>query len=510
MADNQGEWFKLNYHRHYLKHAKSWVMFRDFADGSHEAVVNKRYIPPYKTELMQEAESQAIYANRLDRTVNINVTGPILDEHVHAAGKSLTIQGFEGDKAEAIKANVNGFGESAQVAFRRQLELYFRDGFGGILIENDRAPQENTRSFQVRYEALSILNWRYFEEGNRKGALKEILLQDDAVYGKNGRRLRARRYYFEDEAINYSWEILESEIVNDYVMKIEDTRYHIIERGNGELPVIPFVITGMGPNESAIKDVAPINKAILNRNSILSNINYHQGFRVPVFTGVSSLKDIEPVAEYLAVVLPNPESSVTMLDAGDPVAVREERNFLMHWAKRIGMRQFKQLQDDMTRQTQSAESKAKDLHSLEDWYNETLDFFEGWLEDVYRMHARFENVTITDNELADINVSISRDFELTDTAFELQKDSILWLWANEMDAETSAMIKKALLKKYASEIRLVPGDNGPEEEERQVILKQVTNSTLRSTNGTRAQLTTGRILSGQFGNAERTTNETPT
>jgi len=477
MAEESG-WFELKYHADYKKQERTWIAHRDFADGSHDLVATRAYVPPYKTDLQPKFESEATYANRLARTVNINITAPILDEHTHASGREITVQNFDDDVHQDILEDPAQNGENVRVAFRRALSKYYRDGCLGILVERGKDPNPAIRSFQVMYETLTIRDWEYFSEGPRRGQLRMVLLQDANVVRDKRIYHRARRYELTDESLNYIWKIYESEPKDPGLKLFEEPRYKLIEEGEGEFGEIPFVLMGRGIKDSAVKDVVPLNIGILNRNSILSNINYHQGFRVPVFTGVGDLNEIGPVSEYNAVALSNPTAGVTTIDAGDPVAIEKERNFLIHWAKRVGMKQFKQLLDDMTKQVQSAESKAQDLIALKEFYNETLDFFEGWLSAVYRLHAKFENVNISDDALQAIKVSISRDFELEDKEAQLQEDTVVRLMVDSLDEETRLEIIKAILKRYISGMEFIPSESMTEDEERMRYLELIENATL--------------------------------
>lgn len=444
---------------------------RDFADGAPEAVCNQTYIIPYASDLTSEAQAKGLLQNRIDRTTNINVCGPTIEEHLRLCSKEITVQGFEGDKQELILKDVTGYGDSAKQGLRKAAEMRLRDGCAGVLVENDPEPGEQTRSFQIFYEALNILELEYFHSGIDKGRVKRVVLRNANALGDDGKmHARAKCYYKESDSagiVNVEvWEFESDNLAND------ELTYAVIETHEIRLPYVPFIPLGRGPADSLIRDIWPINKGILNTNSILQNINYHQGFKTTVFFNVGD-EGLGQVAEYSAIAVDGLQADLKQIEPGDPVAVEKYRNFLIHWAKRIGMHQLRQLQDDFTKNTQSAESKSKDLAAFEDFCNDLCDELEQKLEEVYKLHLLYENENTGQDALDNVRVTISRDFNLTDTEYELQKDALLWTWAAEMPQEALQALKKQIIKKYVSEMKLIPGEQLTEEEERKELLELI-------------------------------------
>jgi len=467
--------FKLSHE--YLENAPHYQATRDFADGSHQAVVNSRYVMPFKSDLTDEAKSKGVYENRVQRTTNVNVTGTVIDEHLRLCTKSITVTGFEGTKADAILRDVTGYGDTPLMSYKLAARYYLRDGLAGILVENDPEPTQLTRSFQVTYEALNILKLEFFHEGARKGKVREVVLRNaDRVDGSN-RYMQARRYFFLPGAESFSWE--DWEFANDTKLSKQEMKYRILSQGSSDLSQITFQPIGRNSESSLVRAVWPLNQGILNANSLIQNINYHQGCDVTVFLNCDP-DGIGSVAEYLAIVVQGNNADVKKLGAGSPDAIVEYRNFLIHWAKRIGMHQMRQLLDDVTKQTQSAESKSKDLAAFEDYCNEVCDYFERWLSNVYRFHAMYENKNTQQSALEKITVAIGREFDLTDSVYELQKDTLLWTWVDALDDTARAALKKQIIKKYTAELKLTPTTETTEDAERVELMKAIDAADVRN------------------------------
>lgn len=468
---------KLNIDSGYARLLKMTKPLKDFASGDPELIATSEYIPPYKSELTNEAQSMGRYRNRIQRTPVMPFSGQIVNEHVYTCSRDIAIEYPEALNDDPIlvdiRSNVDGLGEDAQLALARGAELYFRDGRFAILVESPTAVDAETRSYQTRYESCSILALERFMESKRGQIRRVLLLNAPTPAADNKLLLNAREYFFEsDAAANYIQIDWQSEPVDPNAMKdISEIEFHEMGRVEGSIPKIPVVIFGRGPKDSAISSVVPMDKAVLNYNSIISNVIYAKGFSRTIFTGVEA-DQISDLDEQQALCLPSSDSSVTELSPDDPAAMREERNFLAHMAKRFGMRQFKQAQDDLTKQVQSAESKAKDLESLGAYYNQTLDMFEKWLREVYQLHLMFLRSDASKETLDGVKVSINRDFGLSDTEYQLQVDMYVEKLATRYGKAGDKVILDILRRRYI-DMRVIPHKSGEERTEKEERLREL-------------------------------------
>ena len=86
------------------------------------------------------------------------------------------------------------------------------------------------------------------------------------------------------------------------------------------------------------------------------------------------------------------------------------------------------------------------------------------------MHAMFEGST------DEITVNISRDFGLIDSDLELSKDSLIINWAGEF-ADAGFEVKKAILKRYVQDMRVVADESGDENKTKQELIDGIENAT---------------------------------
>lgn len=459
----------------YKKRCKETKPLKDFAGGKPEDLLTSEYIPPYKSELTSEAEADQKYLNRLKRTPITVVSGHVVESHVYTCSRDITVAYPERYKEDPvldeIKVNTTGADESVQLSLTRSLENYFRDGMLATLVEQPKDVTSDTRSYQVRYDSTAILHVERFDH-NGGYKLKRVRLLNAPKLLEDGRRQQwVREYFMDTPASNYKWKDWYSKPHKaDEAIDLERVEFEATEEQDGEFDQIPCVIMGRGPIDSAIRNVWAKDKAILNYNSVICNTVYAQGF-ARVVMGNTDPDKVKAVDEHQAMVTPDP-ISVVQLNPVDPAAAREERNFLMRRAVMTGMRQFRQLHSDQTKQVSSAESKAKDMKDLEAFYNQTLDMFEVWLKKVYQLHLRFLNSALSTDVLNEVKVQINREFDLGDIEHEIQSDLLLVNLSKEF-GEAGREIRKHVVKRRVSDMRIVPGEEADERQEMEALLQAI-------------------------------------
>lgn len=441
-----------------------------FADGEELG----EFILPYLTEGETEAGVKDFEA-RKNRAYSMNKIFPILETHRATMAQPITIGGFEESKKEQLE-DVDGFGKNAKRMFSDALFEFMKSGLYCILVEAPaEAPQtlqdetqSNFRPFQVLYEAPKIRYWSRFKDGAERGALSDLILENDPVLIDDELQRSFRRYRREQGAGFYS--------VTDYVMKADPSaksdRFEEVSRVEVVGDKIPAVVHGEGRKTSFVRHVVRDSKALLNKLSSLDNTNYKQAFqRVVVFSDANfDEKKVQYVGEGIITVVPDAKGRLQEIPPGNPEALDREIDRLSTHIMRLGMFRMTQITSDDSKQQQSAEAKAKDLGILNNIYKDTLDDFERVLTQVYRLMRWYQDKNAP---LDDVSVSISRDFGLVDSELELATDSLVMNWLNELDPETAHQVKKAIVARYINDMRFLADEEQNADEVRAELIEIV-------------------------------------
>lgn len=437
-----------------------WKKVDDIVSGQKERICTSKYLVPFQTEVTNEARQKGVFQNRLKRTYPAVMSPGIIEQHKGQLAQKLAVEGFEGPTAEAIVNNVDGWGSTSQNKFSERLWHYLKDGQVGTLVEAPEEVADNLlesqlrgeRSYQVLYEAKDILKVEYFTQGPRKGTIKDLYLREsDRTNGKKVYE-RVRRYYFDsvmgedgEELMSstYSVQILEREKNQNETLSEQqefEYEYLIVEELSGSLETIPFTICGDGPADSVLYMVVDLDIALVNRISVLSNINYYQGFKLIFLFGVTDQEAVKEIGESRIQTFSS-EGSLATSDAGDPAAVEREIEGLKSHIRRVAFKQHNAILSDTTRQVQSAESRAKDLIALENYYNDLLDMFIRKEQEIYQNHAIFEGLSPES-----IVVDAQRDFGLGDPEIARADEAMLYNNANQIVGEAGLEIKREVVK----------------------------------------------------------------
>lgn len=444
----RGEWFKW------------WEKVDDIVSGQKDRICTSKYIIPYRAEVANESRQKGIFENRLRFSPNKVESPGILTQHKTSLAQKIAITGFESPFAMDLLDNVDGWGNNAQNKFAERLWYYLKDGQVGTLVE---APEDvaetllesqirGERSYQVLYQAKDIIKLVYFKQGPRKGEIKDLYLREsDRIEGDKVYE-RVRRYYFRhsetgdgemvtDEA--YSVQILEREKrKNDlrYEQQERKLEYDLIEELQGSLSVIPFVVHGSGPKDSELRLIIDMDISLLNLYSMRRSINYNQCFRITAIFGVQDEEVINQIGEYMVHVF-REEGRIQAIEPSSPDAIEREIVEFKSDIRDTAFRRQNSKLLDSTRQVQSAESRAKDLITLENVYNDILDYFEKREQMIYKLHAIFEGL----NE-DEVEVSTQRDFGLGDPEIMRTDEALIFNNASQLTGDVANEIKREVMK----------------------------------------------------------------
>lgn len=467
-----------------------WATYSTIADlMTNDIGRARKHLIQHRSESDGTKEGIANWQNRLNRLYRSNYVSPYVTIHTSHMSQPLTVAGADDERLKVIQADSTGFRQSLTQMARERLHRFCRDGKVGALVDSpaviakDRATARATkeRSYQVVYDACDIRNWEVFAEGARKGQFKEVLLAEPT----DGKRARFRRLVIEDsENAKFHWQILETKTKSFLTAAEKDFTAEVVDEGEGGIGRIPFVVFGCGPDDSLVADVWPLDIAIMNLTSVLSNIVYNQGFQRSLLAGVAP-EEIEKITEFTVTLLRNTDARIFTIDPGDPAAAEKEIEKLKKEADRRGKFEFNQLSDD-TRQVQSADSKAKDLVTRKALYDATLDYQEDIETEILRLHAEFEGV-----DPADISVSIGREYGLEDEQAELNKLGLVWGHARELGAHR---LRKEILRIEAAKLPYLPSETETTEEVQRAVLDEIATLPAPSEG-----ILTNRSASGLFG-----------
>lgn len=402
----------------------------------------------YATE--KGALGNAIYASRQERLYYVNFCEPYLTVHRGHLNQEIKITGAEDNEVfSLIKADVTGYGKDYQRMALDMIWEYIKSGLCGVLVDRTKTPainladakEKKERSYQVLYYAQDIYSYKYFDEGSRKGKLQELILADKIEEDK----IYAKRYYFNQR---------EQVVIQDIYFEgktLPDITKEAVFKANSEgeilqIQEIPFVFFGSGAEESFLHAYYNLNLAHMNLKSVLSNVNYNQGFQRSFVLGAKA-EEVKNIGEYLINLISNPDANVLTIPSGSPDAIEKEIDKLEKQMHRYGKFEFNQLADD-TRQVQSSESKAKDMIARVGIYDTVINELEKALEQIYKLHFAYENIT------EDLTVEITREYHLEDAQEEVQLLTLAFSQAREVGAvEVQKDILKALILKLRLPMR---------------------------------------------------------
>ena len=449
-----------------------------FVRGDKNSVIYQGgYLQAYHQSGEGGEEANAAFISRKSRAYCKKFTRRAHKTHLAHLAQTISTSGFEGGQLDDIRKDITGFNQSLEDFSRDAMALRLKYGRFGILVDGPssvaptlaEAAAQGERSYAVLYSTRDILWWECFKHGPRKGQLKSLVLRDQVEKNEEGEYQLYRRFFFADKSSqNYSWQTLKSRDSNiRAVLSIDkDIDVEVIEKGEGELDEIPFVLVDDTVEESAYFDGWELEAAHINILSAHTNIIFQQGFRIVVISGTNVDQETvaRGVSEATIWTFRGENVSVHIVPAGDPTASEKDLIRLENQLWRMLMFDNMKHSDD-TRQVQSTSSRAKDEAARVDFYDSTLDVMEGALSRVLQLIVRFES-----GGESDVALTFARDYGLEDAESELAHRLATNAQARELGVTD---VQKELLKLNISELRLLPDDDGDVDVTRQRLYDAV-------------------------------------
>ena len=152
------------------------TLIADMTDGTLSRV--SKYLRPYMTESGQNVSPDGIsnFANRQSRLYHINNCEPFIWIHLAHMSQDITVTGWDSKRAELIKADVTGEGQSAQSMAEDMLWYYMRwpgwDSHREATIYFQcgvRRRSLGERSYQILVVSKNIVYWNKFRKGPLEG-----------------------------------------------------------------------------------------------------------------------------------------------------------------------------------------------------------------------------------------------------------------------------------------------------------------------------------------------------
>jgi hypothetical protein len=341
------------------------------------------------------------------------------------------------------------------------------------------------------YDAFRVRYWERFETGAKRGELSNALLENGMTVDSDGNmRRNFLWYYFNGESEAYSVRHVQSDALSKGAFQWAedgDAEYDILsdEINPGGLTEIPVVVFGGCHKDSFTWRIWPLNYALLNRLSVLSNINYHHGFPKVFVTGISDTNELKQAGEYVVNAITNDNAKVLQLQPGDPKAVFEEIRMILHNLKLIAGFKLTQLTADDTRQSQSAESKSKDLQLLANFYDDTAQY----LQAQFTLAMKHVGVFLGVQNPEEITLQIGRDFGLVNDEFDLQADELVIATVSSFfDADTANEVIKAITTRRIADLRIVGVGDESADDTRQRLSEVVAGAAPRAAQRTSVNL----------------------
>jgi hypothetical protein len=465
----------------YLASLETWEEIDDFCDGDRRVLVEK-YLIPHESERVPNKKAQNLWADRKKRTGYENDTQPFLDIHSGHLARNVNFGKLnDNEQFKLIIEDATGYGEGAQEMYEQMVELRLKHGLLAVLVDGPATIAENKadavaakeRSYQVIFNARQILNYEWFNDGPRKGQLKQIVLQADQIE-KDGQMMDAvHRFYLPEGAdrnpsAGFIKELLYTDDEDKKGSTSDKKRFKLFSAPVlGSIPQIPIEVIGRGLKDSKMRSVTQQAWKLFNSRSVRDSINYNQGFLWVILVGTKET-EITSRAEFQITLISNPEAKVMSVPAGEPTGYETQIKGEENKLKRIGLWEYNQLTSEDTAQVSSADSKAQDAKARLKIYEDITKELERAGTRIFKLHALYEGV----NE-KEVSISVERDFGLDDETATQATRGIQFSRAGTLGARD---IQKNILMLDVAEMDVIPKDGEDKDEARQRLMDSIENA----------------------------------
>jgi hypothetical protein len=263
-------------HPQYDAHKSEWQEYRLAYEGGREYL--KRYLPQHPKE------PNEYYRERLARAVHPNHMRAIIDTyaaHLYREDIPRTATAGE-DVLEEFWADVDMMGHDADAFFERAAQLVQQGGRMAIVVDRDdpdggiaqtRAQERSAgrRPYAYTVDTEDIVDW----DVDRHGRFNWVMIREAADVDRNWNAEHPGESHQYRVWTPEEWILLEEVEVEDADGNVEK-KLQVKDRGDHPVGEVPVVMIYWGRRlgaqplaDSAIKDLAPMNRRLTNQHSLI-------------------------------------------------------------------------------------------------------------------------------------------------------------------------------------------------------------------------------------------------
>lgn len=279
----------INIHRLYTKYCQQWQFYRRSYEGGLE------YLEHY---IFQHAkEQQKYHKQRIERAVYPNHVKAIIDTyaaHLYREAINRNVEAGNADRMSEFWSDVDLLGNPADEFYERCAQLVQRDGRCAVVVDRtdpgrpmtSRADEmaSGVRPYAYAVEAENIVDW----DVDRIGRMNWCVVREVADQQRTWTRAhQAQRYQYR---VWYPdrWELYIDTADSPLVFADgTSSNVRLVDQGTHPVGEVPIAWVYWGAREgvepvadSAIKDLAPMNRRLCNFYSLIDEQIYQYVFSI--------------------------------------------------------------------------------------------------------------------------------------------------------------------------------------------------------------------------------------
>ena len=233
------------------------------------------------------------FEQRLERAIHPNHVRAVIDTYAAYLYKAPIARESESETLSELWVNMNLLGAPANEFYEHVAQLVQRGGRAAVVVDKlqpedgaelaTRAQEleRGIRPYAYAVDTEDILNWRT----GRDGRLEWIVLRESEDHERgpmehgNGARTEMARVWFRDR-----WELYKAKQSEE---KGEQASIELVAQGEHPCGEVPVVLTFWGARsgheiigDSAVTDLAPMNRRLMNYVSLIDEQAYQSTFSI--------------------------------------------------------------------------------------------------------------------------------------------------------------------------------------------------------------------------------------
>lgn len=460
----------------YLLQFESSLVEADYAALSEQRTVGGRYTSTLQTGKHEPYAIPRKYERRLKLLEYYNQTRLVRDIHMANLAQEIRVQGA--DYLEERLLDVDGAGKHYTRELTDIMKGLLAHGEYGVLLDAD---DETGTTYHVQYTSSCILGMERFHRGDHRGEWKELWLIDGVEKDRSGKKvLRVLQLETDadDKPYRYKWWLSTEEkskinwfSVKELTLAPKPDVENMPGEGLGSVPYIPFVLFKDDEESPVLEAVQQLSYIRLNKASAKDNIEYYQSFQRLIGHNIEPQAFMILAEDGITSYVPSPgqpAGSVQVIEPGDGTMLAKSIDALDARIIKQGLKQIHTL-SELSREVQSAESKARDADTRHEYYDTLLSDYERNYERLLYWQAEMEGINASE-----ISVSTTRNYRSSETEIGILQRQQAASLATQLGAVD---VLKTLLKQYVGELR------GVSEDEKEELYDIIDTSGITGTSG---------------------------